>query len=706
MAKVALLVSVGSFIHPDLQPLPKAAADVDAMQQTLLDPDLGAFHPANLTVLKDPPKRDLDAALYHLFLSNRQRDDLLLFYFSGHGLVDESYHFYFSSRETEKRAGKLLPYTAVAASTIHQWMSKSRCRRQALILDCCYSGAFVKGMAIKGSATANLDQQLGGEGRAILTAASATEYAWAGEEYDLSLYTHHLLQGIRTGAANTDGDEYLSMEELHTYVSSKIRDSGYDMTPEFYPVRDGGKIRLVKAKPADPNLDYQNAVQHCYLKRRQFTIADRTHLDLLRQQLGLSELEAQAIERSVRTLDEQKQQHCQLYQQTLAATLAAEGTLDRERIQQDDFKQLQHTLNLADEDTERLLQAILSKHEPPQPQPQPNWQVETSLKPETRDSNPKVAPSPPSSVVSHKVETPPRILPNSHLSIFEFEMVTISNVEKTGFLGLGRPRVNLSRQRQQAKYFAEDLDNGVTLEMVSIPGGRFLMGSPDGEGSSHEKPQHAVTLQPFFIGKYPVTQAQWQAVVALPQVERPLNPDPSRFKGADRPVEQISWLDAGEFCARLSQKTRRKYRLPSEAEWEYACRAGTTTSFHFGETITTNLANYNGTDKKYSAYGRGPKGEYRQRTTPTEYFKVANAFGLYDMHGNVSEWCADSWHDTYKGAPDDGTIWLSSNESSTCVLRGGSWRSFPRDCCSVVRYGSNRSDTYVNIGFRVVCVAL
>lgn len=134
------------------------------------------------------------------------------------------------------------------------------------------------------------------------------------------------------------------------------------------------------------------------------------------------------------------------------------------------------------------------------------------------------------------------------------------------------------------------------MEMVAIPGGKFIMGSPESESErgTWESPQHTVTIQPFFMGKFTVTQSQWKAVAALPKVNIDLNPDPFNFKGDNRPVEQVSWDDVIEFCARLSKKTEKTYRLPSEAEWEYACRAGTTTPFYFGETITTDLANYRG----------------------------------------------------------------------------------------------------------------
>ncbi|MBW4465469.1 MAG: formylglycine-generating enzyme family protein [Pegethrix bostrychoides GSE-TBD4-15B] len=237
--------------------------------------------------------------------------------------------------------------------------------------------------------------------------------------------------------------------------------------------------------------------------------------------------------------------------------------------------------------------------------------------------------------------------------------------------------------------------------MVDIPGGSFEMGSPADEPKrgSREDPQHSVTVPPFFMGKYLVTQAQWKAVAAMPQVNRKLNPDPARFKGDNLPVERVDWHDAVEFCDRLLQHTGRIYRLPSEAEWEYACRAGTITPFHFGETITTELANYNG-----SVYRQEPKGKSRGRTTPVGSF-LPNRFGLYDMHGNVREWCADHWHDNYEGAPIDGSAWIEGGDGSRRVLRGGSWDVNPLLCRSAYRVCLNPDFANNDGGFRVVSSA-
>ncbi|MGB7085596.1 MAG: SUMF1/EgtB/PvdO family nonheme iron enzyme [Phormidesmis sp.] len=245
--------------------------------------------------------------------------------------------------------------------------------------------------------------------------------------------------------------------------------------------------------------------------------------------------------------------------------------------------------------------------------------------------------------------------------------------------------------------FTQELGGGVTLDMVAIPGGTFMMGSPSSEAErrSSEGPQHSVDVLPFWLGKYPVTQAQWQTVAALPKVEQNLAPSPAEFPGSSRPVEQVNWYESMEFCKRLSIKTGKAYRLPSEAEWEYACRAGTATPFHFGETITADLANYDVTE----SYAAGAKARYRKETTDVGNFP-ANAFGLYDMHGNVSEWCADYWHGSYKGAPNNGSAWLTRGLMDFRVLRGGSLLHSSRFCRSACRRYNSPDGRYY-YGFRV-----
>jgi formylglycine-generating enzyme required for sulfatase activity len=242
--------------------------------------------------------------------------------------------------------------------------------------------------------------------------------------------------------------------------------------------------------------------------------------------------------------------------------------------------------------------------------------------------------------------------------------------------------------------FTEDLGNGVKLEMIAIPGGTFWMGSPtnEAERNNDEGPQHQVTVPSFFMGKYPLTQAQYQAIMGK---------NPAYFKGNNRPVENVSWDDAVRFCQKLSQRTGKNYRLPSEAEWEYACRAGTKTPFSFGDNITTDLVNYDGT----YPYKSAPKGKYREQTTDVGTFPPTfppNAFGLYDMHGNVWEWCEDDWHENYIDAPTDGSAWNSQSGSNTKLLRGGSWDFNARYCRSAARDRFSRDFRLNYYGFRVV----
>jgi len=243
----------------------------------------------------------------------------------------------------------------------------------------------------------------------------------------------------------------------------------------------------------------------------------------------------------------------------------------------------------------------------------------------------------------------------------EFETPTVDRQGKT-----------VSLTRASARILIEALEKQTLLEMVFIPGGIFKMGSPGRQGYEDEHPQHIVSIAPFWMGKQPVTQAQWQSVMK--------KLTPCRFKGACLPVDNVSWQDAQEFCSRLARKTGRVYRLPAEAEWEYACRAGSPSAFHFGETLTTDLANYVGEH----IYLDESKGIYRHTTTEGGSFPP-NAFGLYDMHGNVWEWCADAWHPDYQGAPYVGTAWDGADKKAARVLRGGCWHEIPGNCRSATR---------------------
>lgn len=245
------------------------------------------------------------------------------------------------------------------------------------------------------------------------------------------------------------------------------------------------------------------------------------------------------------------------------------------------------------------------------------------------------------------------------------------------------PRPASNRERDW--YFIEKLDKKTILEMVTIPMGIFAMGSPASSGEESEIPQHSVAIKPFLMGKYPVTQAQWQAIAVLEPVQFPLDRNPSKFQGMTHPVERVSWDEAVEFCHRLSRLSGRRYRLPSEAEWEYACQSQTRTPLHFSDRIKRSLANG----------GRG--------TLPVGLVRTTNLFGLHDLYGNVYQWCLDRWHDNYQGAPKDGSAWLAVEEEEELrVIRGGFWQSYSKCCRSTHREFCESDSRSSVVGFRVV----
>ena len=245
--------------------------------------------------------------------------------------------------------------------------------------------------------------------------------------------------------------------------------------------------------------------------------------------------------------------------------------------------------------------------------------------------------------------------------------------------------------------------NQIGIDLVYVPAGSFMMGSENGD--PEEKPVHQVTIREgFYVGRYEVTQAQWQRVMGT---------NPSNFKGDNLPVEQVSWLDAQEFIRKLNEmKEGYAYRLPTESEWEYACRAGTTGDFAGSLDSMAWYANNSGRQYidadailKANLYTYSDRiADNGDQTHPVGQ-KQANAFGLYDMHGNVLEWCQDLYHDSYNGAPTDGGAWESGGTQDKRVLRGGSWDYFAKLCRSAARSGGSSSGGISRIGFRVVAVA-
>jgi formylglycine-generating enzyme required for sulfatase activity len=255
----------------------------------------------------------------------------------------------------------------------------------------------------------------------------------------------------------------------------------------------------------------------------------------------------------------------------------------------------------------------------------------------------------------------------------------------------------------------KEISNSIGMKLVRIPAGKFVMGSPATEAEREAgEEQHEVTItRPFYLGVHTVTQGQFGQVMGK---------NPSFFGqrnggSSDHPAEQVRWNEAREFCAKLSalpeeMKAGRTYRLPSEAEWEYACRAGTTTPFNFGDALSSKQANFNGN----FPYGRAEKGPFLHRTAKVGSYPP-NAWGLYDMHGNIYEWCND-WYDSdyYKRSPQENPKGPESGAMPTgfgnnffVVVRGGCWLDEGRACRSARRFRLQQSEPYRWTGFRVAC---
>ena len=360
MAKFALLIGVSEYSE-GLRPISSAILDVEAMRRVLEHPDMGAFD--QVTVLPNPDKGSMEKAVEDLF-ANRQRDDLVLLYFSGHGLKDQKARFFLSTRDTGRdQKGNFSLATALAATKLQEYITDSRSQRQIIILDCCFSGALVQGMPIKGEF--NIQEELGGKGRAILTSSSPIEYSFESEDKDLSIYTKYLVEGIETGAADQDGDQLISVNELHEYASERVKEAAPAMTPKFYLSLEGDDTIYLARSPLaanDPKFKYRKIVEdiikkwndedikdYCF-KEEDFSAADRAVLDATIDQLNLSPDEARTIETEVLNSLLRRRDNIKKYRNAFRKIIAAANHTPLSSRDRESLKKLQIIYGLRDED--------------------------------------------------------------------------------------------------------------------------------------------------------------------------------------------------------------------------------------------------------------------------------------------------------------------------------------------------------------------
>jgi hypothetical protein len=348
MAKIALLIGVSEY-EPGLNLLPAATKDVEAMRQVLENPEIGGFD--EVKVLVNPLRQEMEEAIEILF-DNRQKNDLLLLFFSGHGIKDEEGRLYFAARNTRKNdKGVLLRATTVPATSVHEVMRNSRSKHEVVILDCCFSGAFGKELSAKGDGFVDIKNQLGGEGRAVLTSSSSTQYSFELQGADTSTYTRYIVEGLKTGAADRDEDGSISVDELHEYAKSKVQEATPGMKPEIYAVKEGYKIQLAKAPIDDPKLKYRREVEY-WVRDGEIDNIGRIALDKRQRDLGLQPDEAATIEADVLKPYQDYKENLQEYQKAFLQTIKGKFRVsDKTRAE---LKRLQQVLGLRDEDTVKI----------------------------------------------------------------------------------------------------------------------------------------------------------------------------------------------------------------------------------------------------------------------------------------------------------------------------------------------------------------
>jgi formylglycine-generating enzyme required for sulfatase activity len=551
------------------------------------------------------------------------------FFFAGHGLQYNQRDYLMpidaNPREVER--------TGIAIDYIRERLKSSGADNVILVIDACRTEGARDGMGVGGEAQ---------PGVITIYSCSSTQKSWEIEALKQGAFTFALLEALRfTGQEN-----YGTAERLSTYLRSRVPALclEHGKVPEQMPsigIEPLEKQHFVLLpqllKPIDMQLDVlrmKNDIYRLAFCEKNLSLAKQIWTRVSALTLGKDE-EVHAMLQSI-TLEKQRQQQ--------------ENEVRRQ------LEESQRQLQKAEEDhRSAITQAKLSAVAAMQNQVE---ELQSLLAEEQCQKDLLVA----------ELQEKVKLIAKTNQFLEE---------------QIAKNKALAKNTSNQNKYVTAQLPQNVALDMVRIPAGQFLMGSLEGQGN--EKPQHSVEVAEFWMSKYLVTQAQWRSIAALPLVKQELKPDPSEFKGDLRPVENVSWLEVIEFCARLSSVlTGQRYRLPSEAEWEYACRAETTTKFYFGDDLTEKFANCSGVIGGTTEVGIYPP----------------NAFGLYDMHGNVWEWCQDHWHDNYQGAPIDGSAWTGSN--NICVLRGGSWYSNPRYCRSAYRLRNDADDHDGGSGFRVV----
>ena len=719
--KFALLIGNDQYQDEQFGSLTVPGNDVKALKTILENPAVGGFD--RVGILLNGSLEKIMAAMGDLF-ANKNKDDLVLLYFSGHGALDRAGQLYLAVNQTQF---KQLSSTAVWASFIKNEMNNSHSRRQVLILDCCHSGAFGRDStgaksAIDTEVINEATFDVKGYGREILVSSSATQLSWEGnkviDKTDKSLFTHYLVEGLNSGKAAVEGKQDITVGQLYDYVYAKVVNAAANMTPQRWVDKLEGSIVIaknphpqIKAKPLPKKLlaaleDDQPFVREGAVRElgRLLKGKDKGLADTARQKLKA--MQAEERDRYV----------WQLINELF--------NVNEEKIPAQINKDTVPPESDAMKSTNNLADFSANKSDIEHSKPNSNGSV---IRLKTRQKqNTKF----PFFTVFILV-----ILARVIYGVIEWntEDPYLSNSDRYSDSTLKPQKINLvnntSSMRKPGEVFQDTLKYGTKgPEMVVIPAGSFKMGAPKSESGStdDERPQHMVKIaKPFAIGKYEVTVGQFKLFVGVSAYQTEAeksggchtyhgNGDWKKnknknwrspgFSQDDRhPVVCVSWYDTNAYIKWLKEQTGKPYRLPSEAEWEYAVRAKTETSRYWGDESDKACDFSNVADKTAKAtFTNWIIHECRDEfvyTAPVGKF-FQNNFTLKDMQGNVWEWMQDTWHKDYQGAPEDGSLW-EDEDTSQRVLRGGSWSIKPTSVRSANRNRTPPDRRSNFVGFRL-----
>jgi formylglycine-generating enzyme required for sulfatase activity len=706
-SKSALIIANYQYDHPGLRQLVAPARDAESLARVLADPGIGGFE---VRTLINEPSHKVTLEI-ESFCENRKRDDLLLLYFSGHGVKDADGQLYFATVDTQLIQHNVRRATAVGARFINEVMSSSRSRRQILVLDCCYSGAFKQGMLVKGDKLVGAGEQLEGQGRVVLTASDALQYSFEGEtvqgEGVRSVFTNMLAHGLETGEADLDRDGSYSLDEVYEYLHARVSDK----QPQQKPMKMGyveGKIFIgINPRPRAAELppELQSSLEDPRPWVRQGAARELEKM-LLGKHTGWA-LAAQAALASLATTDYDLR-----VRGAAEKSLAAYAEAERLKREEEVARPKAEAERATQEDVERQrlerekaeAEGAASEKAEAERAAKENEKQEARVKADKKRLAQEKAEQ--ERVAREKADAERREKEKAAAAQAAREKAQLERVAGKKAQAKRRKREKAVAERAARKKAQQELRAGEKtaaetrrsslsrqgpvvgtvrenpkdgLKYVWIPPGTFIMGcSPsDTECERDEKPPHLVTItKGYWLGQTEVTVGAYKRFAAATGTAMPPHPDFNPgWSNKQMLMVNVSWDDAQAYC------TWTGGRLPTEAEWEYAARAESTEA-RYGSLA--DVAWYNETSRWHAH----PVGEKR-----------ANGFGLYDMLGNVWEWVND-WYDAnyYKNSASQDPAGPVMGVYG--VLRGGSWSSDPKYVRVSNRNRSNPGSSHVNVGFR------